>query len=614
MDPLSLAAGLIGTSQLGTKLAVQLYTHAENVKPAPQELTHIATQVENLVGALSRISNLVQMQSNLFTPKLLEQINTTIDAAQFTMSRLSEMLKESNPKDPQLKNRIFWARRKDKLASMSSRLENVKMNILLIESVVNIAAASLPKLEPFKKEVLSIFVPNTNQVHAESVSDQNSRGGLFLILCEATSGLPNTMPFAKDTFISIVTKLKLPPGFVRALFTGFILRTPMSLTENWTLALSWDAESRKSRGIIHGLQSEELSRLMAHLGDTHSETCHPMNLPVILCEMLTESDSQGIKRRAAQLYDVEIKTNFHGYPKLKTAEDDLTPKTPAQEFEEMTRSLNTIISRLAFYEMRIHAKRAFIEQIDDRIKNMLIVPHRAAWFTELQSSTRYLRERLTHLRTEHQGLLFEIACNQKIAQSQLQIVYNLVAQRDNRDNRNLAEISTEIAITTKDDSFAMRTIAIMSIIFLPGTFVASFFSMSMFNWQASKAEPVVSSRFWIYWAVTLPLTIAVFLGWYIWLRTHRTNDRYNENLRTRMQTQGTRELVGIPKRHEKREWPWKKRRNSEARDEEMKAVGLGKDEATTTATDILSPGLGNFDRALMVQAKRADTIPLAPRR
>lgn len=36
----------------------------------------------------------------------------------------------------------------------------------------------------------------------------------------------------------------------------------------------------------------------------------------------------------------------------------------------------------------------------------------------------------------------------------------------------MAKISTDIAAVTKDDSFAMRTIAVMSITFLPGTFVA----------------------------------------------------------------------------------------------------------------------------------------------
>lgn len=40
----------------------------------------------------------------------------------------------------------------------------------------------------------------------------------------------------------------------------------------------------------------------------------------------------------------------------------------------------------------------------------------------------------------------------------------------------MAKISTDIAAVTRDDSFAMRTIAVMSIVFLPGTFVSVRFS------------------------------------------------------------------------------------------------------------------------------------------
>ena len=48
-----------------------------------------------------------------------------------------------------------------------------------------------------------------------------------------------------------------------------------------------------------------------------------------------------------------------------------------------------------------------------------------------------------------------------------------MAQRDNKDNLKMAKISADIAAVTKYDSFAMRTIAVMSITFLPGTFVAA---------------------------------------------------------------------------------------------------------------------------------------------
>ena len=82
----------------------------------------------------------------------------------------------------------------------------------------------------------------------------------------------------------------------------------------------------------------------------------------------------------------------------------------------------------------------------------------------------------------------------------------------------------------------MKAIALLTMTFLPGTFVAvgcqrplqknhheanfcglkSFFAMPLLNWQAPRGGPVVSHRLWIYWAVTAPLTAVVLLLWSTW--------------------------------------------------------------------------------------------------
>ncbi|CAN9095859.1 unnamed protein product, partial [Alternaria alternata] len=123
--------------------------------------------------------------------------------------------------------------------------------------------------------------------------------------------------------------------------------------------------------------------------------------------------------------------------------------------------------------MRIHANAVFVDQILSHINTGDPPPD---WDKKLTPVIQSLEDRLNHLQTEQCALLLEISCNQKIAQSQLQIVYNLIAQRDNKDSLAMAELQTElariqttIANTTKEDSYAMRTIAVMSILFLPGT-------------------------------------------------------------------------------------------------------------------------------------------------
>jgi hypothetical protein len=54
----------------------------------------------------------------------------------------------------------------------------------------------------------------------------------------------------------------------------------------------------------------------------------------------------------------------------------------------------------------------------------------------------------------------------------------------------------------------------------------------MFNWQADSGTTVVSPRFWIYGAITLPLTIVVVLVWFIWIQRKDSRHR-REDLATR---------------------------------------------------------------------------------
>jgi hypothetical protein len=65
----------------------------------------------------------------------------------------------------------------------------------------------------------------------------------------------------------------------------------------------------------------------------------------------------------------------------------------------------------------------------------------------------------------------------------------------------------------------MKTIAVLTILFLPGTFVATVLSIDMFQWQnGDDSEPKVSNLFWIYWVIALPLTALVMAGWLFWTR------------------------------------------------------------------------------------------------
>ncbi|KAK3365886.1 hypothetical protein B0T24DRAFT_404818 [Lasiosphaeria ovina] len=86
------------------------------------------------------------------------------------------------------------------------------------------------------------------------------------------------------------------------------------------------------------------------------------------------------------------------------------------------------------------------------------------------------------------------------------------------------ETNVAIATATSQDSSQMRSIAIVTMVFLPGTFFASVFSMTFFNWSPDPNQPVVSGEIWIYVLITAVVTIAtLILFWYFIL--HRSKNK-----------------------------------------------------------------------------------------
>ncbi|KAI0127338.1 hypothetical protein BJ170DRAFT_625050 [Xylariales sp. AK1849] len=84
-----------------------------------------------------------------------------------------------------------------------------------------------------------------------------------------------------------------------------------------------------------------------------------------------------------------------------------------------------------------------------------------------------------------------------------------------------AQATLRIASDTRQDSDQMRSIAILTMVFLPATFVSSLFSMSFFNWYPSNGEDVLSPYVWIYPVVTISITLIVIALWYRFIRKRR---------------------------------------------------------------------------------------------
>lgn len=111
---------------------------------------------------------------------------------------------------------------------------------------------------------------------------------------------------------------------------------------------------------------------------------------------------------------------------------------------------------------------------------------------------------------------------------------NVVAQNQTRATVIISE-------ATQRDSAVMRTVAIVTMTFLPATFVTvctsnaifhlgdfrayskqTLFSMSFFDYSPGNNNGseawFVSRKIWIYFLVAVPLTILTVAAWFLWQR------------------------------------------------------------------------------------------------
>lgn len=101
--------------------------------------------------------------------------------------------------------------------------------------------------------------------------------------------------------------------------------------------------------------------------------------------------------------------------------------------------------------------------------------------------------------------------NRERLQNEIQLAFNTVAQYD-------AGMSVRIGHAAQLDGAAMKTVSFLTMTCLPAVLLSAVFSMSFFDFEPDSDSWIISSKLWIYWATTIPTTLAALAFWYFWPR------------------------------------------------------------------------------------------------
>jgi hypothetical protein len=115
-----------------------------------------------------------------------------------------------------------------------------------------------------------------------------------------------------------------------------------------------------------------------------------------------------------------------------------------------------------------------------------------------------------------------------------------VSANDSASAHHIAEESRQIAWNSRSDAQSMKLLTLITMIFLPGTFVSGLFSTPIFQHDSGNAVEGTAVTIWkpglfLYIAISIPLLMMTLLVWGLWTFGHRLkNERHIKSARERL--------------------------------------------------------------------------------
>ncbi|KAF2789792.1 hypothetical protein K505DRAFT_89541 [Melanomma pulvis-pyrius CBS 109.77] len=323
----------------------------------------------------------------------------------------------------------------------------------------------------------------------------------------------------------IVKGLENKAAAVRDEYLSFVIQ-PLPATEHICAGASftYHFKSRRMYAFIHGLQSSRIGLFPEWLEQGAARETFFL-IPSIILQQNLRRGVESLNVWHDDIYRLESLLGIRHDASHTTS----YPRT--MDFTRLSRDLNMITTNLAFYTWDCKTNVRLLNFLDEIARRYRVLAVRNGHKeTNAADIERVLLETHEHLRCWNAGLADRVEYLTKRGQALVQSVYSGIAQRDSAHSLELAATSTQlskisygVAIATSRDSALMRIIAAITVFFLPATFTATFFSTSFFDFNVARNEPVYSWWLWLYFLVTLILTIITMVGtWMLWKKESKT--------------------------------------------------------------------------------------------
>ncbi|KAF3051668.1 hypothetical protein E8E11_010467 [Didymella keratinophila] len=249
----------------------------------------------------------------------------------------------------------------------------------------------------------------------------------------------------------------------------------------------------------------------------------PFLLPSAITRLNLDARARSLDRIKNEIYELELALGDR-----RDHEKHVDVRT--LDYSQLSRDINALNARLSWTMHSCKQTKRLLDFMDTvavRYTSMALTHHYS--LNEADTVERNLLSLHSYLRSWNQGLIDRVDYLTSRLQASSQSVYSGIAQRDSASSisigitsTKLAETSQQVAIATSRDSAVMRVITAVTVVFLPGTFTATFSSTTFVNFGEGINGHVYSKWLWLYFVVTIALTTIVIGGtWALWRSKER---------------------------------------------------------------------------------------------
>ncbi|KAI1376664.1 hypothetical protein F4677DRAFT_69868 [Hypoxylon crocopeplum] len=288
-------------------------------------------------------------------------------------------------------------------------------------------------------------------------------------------------------------------------------------TRGWEIMLSYSYQTGITTGFVKGTRSSDIADSIDHLIACRSEIGHPLVLPIII--LSHDLSSKGdMRQRQARDWLRRLENAI-------TARNEIDENEVYSDFDVdgINRDLVECHSQVLW--KRPQAYQEIVKEIREAMQKFMIYVPDERNTKSLRALDSSMLARLDFYRVKLTGMEHYIHTTLERLHIQRQALYNIMAQKESKLNLEIASQQRRVAHATKRDGTAMKTLSLLGAMFLPGTFMASIFSMTFFDFNvgpnfgdpsdSSGEGAQVSNQLWIYFVITVPLTLVIVLAWYL---------------------------------------------------------------------------------------------------